>query len=86
MTGLDNASVGSLVDFQSETDQLQGLVLNLERDVVTAAVIGDAANLQSGSIVKLAPHLNSGGGEGTRKFTFPAGPHLVGKVVDVLGR
>lgn len=90
MTGMTDATVGSLIDFESPNKDggiLRGVIMELERNVAKAAVLGNVIDLKIGDEVKLAPALSgTHASDGSREFTFPAGADMLGKVVDVLGR
>jgi F-type H+-transporting ATPase subunit alpha len=56
-------------------NQLMGLVLNLEEDNVGVAVFGDVTAVKEGDLVKRTGRIAE----------VPAGPALVGRVVNALG-
>jgi F-type H+-transporting ATPase subunit alpha len=76
--GLKNAIAGEMLEFtSSETGEtVTGLVLNLEEDNVGAAILGDYLKLKEGDEVRTTGRL----------LEVPAGPELLGRVVDALGR
>jgi F-type H+/Na+-transporting ATPase subunit alpha len=71
--GLDNAMAGELLDLPHG---VAGLALNLEEDKVGAVLFGDFLKIKEGDTVK-----RSG-----RIMSVPAGPSVIGRVVDPLGR
>ena len=71
--GLEQAMAGELVEFK---DGVQGMVLNLEDDNVGCVLMGEVHLVEEGDEAK-----RSG-----RILSIPAGPGLVGRVVDPLGR
>jgi F-type H+-transporting ATPase subunit alpha len=71
--GLDRALVGELLQFPGDT---YGIVLNLNRESVGAAVLGDYSGIKEGDEVKRTG----------RVFEVPVGPALLGRVVSPLGR
>lgn len=70
--GLENAMALELVEFPGN---LIGLVLNLEEDNVGIALMGDDTLIKEGDIVKRTGKIAE----------VPAGPELLGRVVDTLG-
>ncbi|HSE28753.1 MAG TPA: F0F1 ATP synthase subunit alpha, partial [Gemmatimonadales bacterium] len=76
--GLPRALAGEMLEFTaSETGEtIIGLVLNLEQDSVGAAIMGDYLKLKEGDEVRCTG----------RVLEVPAGPELLGRVVDALGR
>jgi len=71
--GLDDACYGEMLEF---TPDLFGLALNLERDSVGVAVLGDYKSIVEGDTVKTTGRI----------LEVPVGPELLGRVVDALGR
>jgi len=71
--GLEKAMVGELLEFP---DSKFGIALNLDRDSVGAAVLGDYTHIRENDEVKRTG----------RVFQVPVGDALVGRVVDPLGR
>ncbi len=71
--GLQGVQFNELLDFGND---VSGLALNLESDVVGAAILGDP------SVVKEGDRVRSTG----RIIEVPCGDALVGRVVDPLGR
>jgi F-type H+-transporting ATPase subunit alpha len=71
--GLEGAMAGELVEFAGE---VFGLVLNLEQDNVGVAILGDATGIREGGTVKRTGRIAS----------VPAGPELLGRVVNPLGQ
>ena len=70
--GLEAALAGELLEFPND---VKGMVLNLEADNVGVALLGDANSIREGDLVK-----RSG-----RIVDVPAGPALLGRVVNALG-
>ena len=71
--GLEKAMQGELLEFPHE---VYGMVLNLEEDNVGAVLLGDAANINEGDIVKTTG----------RVATVPVGDAMSGRVVNALGQ
>jgi F-type H+/Na+-transporting ATPase subunit alpha len=76
--GLKSAESGEMLEFtaQETGEVVTGLVLNLEQDNVGAAVIGDYLKLKEGDEVRRTGRL----------LEVPAGPAMLGRVVNALGR
>ena len=70
--GLENAMAGELVEFPGN---VQGMVLNLEEDNVGIAVIGEAAHVREGDLVRRTGRI----------VEVPVGEALLGRVVNALG-
>jgi F-type H+-transporting ATPase subunit alpha len=70
--GLDKAMAGELVEFPGG---VRGLVLNLEEDNVGVAIMGEAAHVREGDLVRRTGRIIEVG----------VGPELVGRIVDALG-
>jgi F-type H+-transporting ATPase subunit alpha len=71
--GLDHAMYNELLEFPQE---VFGIALNLEEDSVGAVLLGDSALVREGDTVKRTHKI----------MQVPAGPALVGRVVDPLGK
>jgi F-type H+-transporting ATPase subunit alpha len=71
--GLSGAMAGELVEFPGG---LFGLVLNLEEDNVGVAIFGESTSVKEGDQVKRTGRIAE----------VPAGPALVGRVVNALGQ
>jgi F-type H+-transporting ATPase subunit alpha len=71
--GLDQAMVGELLQFPSG---VFGIVLNLDRETVGAAVLGDFSDIKEGDEVRRTG----------RVFEVPVGESLLGRVLDPVGR
>ncbi|MFI0396064.1 F0F1 ATP synthase subunit alpha [Paracoccus sp. p1-h21] len=70
--GLDSVQAGEMVEFPGG---IRGMVLNLETDNVGVVIFGDDRSIKEGDTVKR-----------TRSIVdVPAGPELLGRVVDALG-
>ena len=70
--GLQQAMAGELVEF---TNGVRGIVLNLEEQSVGVAIMGDAAGIREGDLVRRTRQIAA----------VPVGPALAGRVVDALG-
>ena len=71
--GLENVQYGERIQFDEST---YGIALNLERDSVSAVVLGAAEHLKEGDIVRATGDI----------MQVPVGESLLGRVVDSLGR
>jgi F-type H+-transporting ATPase subunit alpha len=71
--GLENVQYGERIQFDEQT---YGIALNLERDSVSAVVLGAAEHLKEGDIVRATGDI----------MQVPVGEALLGRVVDSLGR
>ncbi|MFO0625049.1 MAG: F0F1 ATP synthase subunit alpha [Polyangiales bacterium] len=71
--GLSGAMAGELVEFPGG---LYGIVLNLEEDNVGVAIFGESTSVKEGDQVKRTGRIAD----------VPAGPALVGRVVNALGQ
>ncbi|MBI1864716.1 MAG: F0F1 ATP synthase subunit alpha [Nitrospirae bacterium] len=70
--GLENAMAGELLEFPHG---IMGMVLNLEEDNVGVVLLGEAAGIKQGDLVKR-----------TRRIAeVPVGDELVGRVVNAIG-
>jgi F-type H+/Na+-transporting ATPase subunit alpha len=76
--GLTKAMAGEMIEFtaQETGETVTGLVLNLDADSVGAAILGNYLVLKEGDEVRCTG----------RVLEVPAGPALLGRVVDALGR
>ncbi|MEK7380628.1 MAG: F0F1 ATP synthase subunit alpha, partial [Gemmatimonadota bacterium] len=76
--GLRAAVAGEMLEFtaQATGEVVRGLVLNLERDNVGAAVMGDYLKLREGDEVRCTGRL----------LEVPSGDAMLGRVVDALGQ
>jgi len=70
--GLESAMAGELVSFPGD---VTGMVLNLEEDNVGIAVMGEAAHVREGDLVRRTGDI----------VEVPVGEGLLGRVVDALG-
>ena len=70
--GLAEAQYGEMIEF---TGGLTGMALNLERDSVGCVVLGDYESLSEGMTARCTKRI----------LEVPAGPELLGRVVDALG-
>lgn len=74
--GLSNVMYGEMVEFISKDNKSTfGLASNLEEDLVGAIVLGSAANVREGDLVKSTGKI----------LEVPVGEELLGRVVDTLG-
>ena len=71
--GLDQVMAGELVEFPGG---ISGMVLNLEEDNVGVAIMGEAAHVREGDLVRRT----------RRIIEVPVGDALLGRVVDALGK
>ncbi len=71
--GLQGVRSNELLDFGNE---VLGLALNLESDLVGAAILGDATTIKEGDQVRSTGQI----------IEIPVGDALIGRVVDPLGR
>jgi F-type H+-transporting ATPase subunit alpha len=71
--GLERVMAGELVEFPGGVN---GLVLNLEEDNVGIAIMGEAAHVREGDLVRRTGRI----------LEVPVGEGLVGRVVDALGQ
>jgi len=74
--GLSNAMAGELLEFETREGTVLGQVMNLELDTVGAVIYGDYLSVREGDTVKST----------SRLLEVPAGPEMLGRVVDPLGR
>lgn len=70
--GLDDCMMSELIEF---TGGAMGMALNLEEDNVGCVLLGDAASVKEGDIVKSTGRI----------ISVPTGDQLLGRVVDALG-
>ncbi|MDP3057688.1 MAG: F0F1 ATP synthase subunit alpha [bacterium] len=74
--GLSKVMYGEMVEFISKDNKsTYGLASNLEEDLVGAIVLGSAANVREGDLVKSTGKI----------LEVPVGEELLGRVVDTLG-
>ena len=71
--GLENAMYNELLIFENN---VYGLALNLEEDLVGAMLLGETRLVKEGDIVRRSKRI----------LEVPAGPALIGRVVDSLGQ
>jgi len=71
--GLENAMYNELLIFENN---VYGLALNLEEDLVGAMLLGETKLVKEGDIVRRSKRI----------LEVPAGPALIGRVVDPLGQ
>jgi F-type H+-transporting ATPase subunit alpha len=73
--GLSKVMAGELLEFDAEGGVITGQVMNLETDMVGAVLFGEATRVREGDTVRSTGRL----------LEVPAGPELLGRVVDPLG-
>ncbi len=73
--GLKNAFLGEFISFEKENEDVYGLVLNLEEDLVGIIVLGDFTKLKEGDIAKRTKKILSIG----------VSENFIGRVVNPLG-
>ena len=74
--GLSKVMYGEMIEFVSKDNKSTfGLASNLEEDLVGAIVLGSAANVREGDLVKSTGKI----------LEVPVGEELLGRVVDTLG-
>ncbi len=73
--GLSKVMAGELVEFETETGSVTGQVMNLETDTVGAVLFGESTSVREGDVVRSTGRL----------LEVPAGPELLGRVVNPLG-
>jgi F-type H+-transporting ATPase subunit alpha len=76
--GLQQAMASELLEFPAKEGKppVYGIALNLERDAVSAIILGDYLDIEEGDIVKSTGRI----------IEVPVGDELLGRVVDPLGR
>ena len=70
--GMSRVMAGELVEFPN---QIYGLAMNLERDNIGCIILGDDKRIKEGDLVKSTGRI----------VEVPAGPELIGRVVNALG-
>src|SRR3984957_14850901 len=71
--GLENVMAGELIEFKGG---VSGIALNLEEEDVGAVLLGEYSNIKEGDEVRRTGRIMS----------VPVGEHMVGRVVDALGK
>ncbi len=76
--GLQQAMASELLEFPPKDGKppVYGIALNLERDAVSAIILGDYLDIEEGDIVRSTGRI----------IEVPVGDELLGRVVDPLGR
>lgn len=76
--GLQQAMASEILEFPSKNNKppVYGIALNLEKDVVSAIIVGDYLEIEEGDIVRSTGRI----------IEVPVGDELLGRVVDPLGR
>ncbi len=76
--GLSGALAGELLEFprtDASGNQIMGMALNLEEEVVGSVILGDASQIQEGDEVRST----------SRVAEVPVGKEMIGRVVNALG-
>lgn len=79
ITGLEQAMASELLEFppkEGRSESIYGIALNLERDSVSAIVLGDYLSIEEGDQVQSTGLV----------ISVPVGQELVGRVVNALGQ
>ncbi len=74
--GLQNVRASEMLEFQTETESVLGLALNLEEDSIGTIVLGNAENIKEGQKVKAVGEI----------LSIPVGEALIGRVLNPLGQ
>jgi len=75
--GLSNAMAGEMLEFDlGEGGKVYGQVMNLEQDIVGAAILGDYLRIEEGTQVRATGEL----------LSVPVGEGVLGRVVNALGQ
>src|SRR6476660_2386786 len=76
--GLQEAMASEILEFPGKDGKppVYGIALNLERDAVSAIILGDYLDIEEGDIVRSTGRI----------IEVPVGDELLGRVVDPLGR
>ncbi len=72
LSGLENCQSAEMLLFPND---VYGLALNLEEDVVSAVILGDPKGIKEGDIVKRTKRI----------LSVPVGDDYIGRVIDALG-
>src|SRR3989338_4368764 len=75
ISGLRDAMSSEMLEFETETDKVFGIALNLEENTIGAVILGDFNNIKEGSVVKKTGHI----------LEIPVGNAMIGRVVNALG-
>ena len=75
ISGLRDAMSSEMLEFETETDKVFGIALNLEENTIGAIILGDFNNIKEGSVVKKTGHI----------LEVPVGNAMIGRVVNALG-
>lgn len=73
--GLKNAFMGEIILFEKGNEDVHGLILNLEEDLVHAIILGDFTKLKEGDMAKRT----------SRVLSIGASHDFIGRVVNPLG-
>lgn len=73
VSGLSDAKMSEMVEFPN---QIYGVVLNLEQDLVGVVILGEYTNVKEGDIVKSTGKI----------LEIPVGNALIGRIVNALGQ
>ncbi len=76
--GLQQAMASEILEFEAKEGKppVYGIALNLERDAVSAIILGDYLDIEEGDLVRSTGRI----------MEVPVGDELLGRVVDPLGR
>ncbi|MDD5626157.1 MAG: F0F1 ATP synthase subunit alpha, partial [Patescibacteria group bacterium] len=75
ISGLSDAMMSEILIFKSNGQEIVGVALNLEENLVGAIILGEFSVIKEGDEVVCTKRI----------LEVPVGPNLVGRVVDPLG-
>lgn len=75
VSGLSGAASQEMLDFETLTGVVKGIVFNLEEDTIGAIILGDYLKIKEGDVVKPTG----------RVLSVRVGDEMIGRVVDPLG-
>ncbi len=75
ISGIDDAMMSEMLEFQTGKDVVYGVILNLEENQVGAIVLGDYKQIKVGDTVKCMRKI----------LSVPVGENIIGRVVNALG-
>jgi len=76
ISGLNDAMMSEILEFQTEKESVAGVVLNLEDNSVGAIILGDYTLVKEGSEVRCTKKI----------LEVPVGEAMIGRVIDPLGQ
>ena len=76
LSGLKDVAMGELVLFAKDKEEIFGVVLNLEEDLVGAIILGDFTKLKEGDIAKRTK----------KTLSIGASKNFIGRVINPLGQ